>query len=107
MPICSPAQYLYQFPTSGLRSNSRLKFFVVAGAISCASDALKFCESFCGSGHPGRLIALAAIGRRSQPGRVGFNQNAVQGQPRGHIAQRLRLGIGQIAGKGDEETQVE
>src|SRR5271157_1917748 len=56
--------------------------------------------------HPGRLVALASIGRRSQPGRVGFDQNSVQGKARGDVAERLGLRIGQIAGKGDEKTQV-
>src|ERR1035441_8045146 len=35
------AKYLYQFPTSGRRLNSRKKFFVVAAAISCSSTASK------------------------------------------------------------------
>ena len=57
--------------------------------------------------HPGRLVALAAMGRGSQPGGVGLHQKPVQRQPRGHVAQRLGLGIGQISGKRDQKAQVQ
>ena len=47
----------------------------------------------------GGFVALAAMSRRSQPGGVGFDQKPVQRQTGGHIAQRLGLGISQIAGE--------
>ena len=60
-----------------------------------------------GADDPGRLIALAAIGRRGQPGGIGLDQNGVEGQAGGHVAQGLGLGIGEIAGERDQKTEVE
>src|ERR1035437_5559150 len=53
-PRTAPSPHIYQFPTSGLRSNSRLKFFVVAEAISS-------------SGMPCRLANVCAV-RLTQAG---------------------------------------
>ena len=40
----------------------------------------------------GRFVALAAMGRRREIGRVGFDQNAVNRRGGKDIAQLLRLG---------------
>src|ERR1035437_6252837 len=53
-PRTAPSPHIYQFPMSGLRSNSRLKFFVVAEAISS-------------SGMPCRLANVCAV-RLTQAG---------------------------------------
>ena len=80
---------------------------MVAEAISSASTPSSPARTWAVSAHPGRLVALAAIGRRGQPGGVGFHQHPVQRHAGGHIAQRLGLGIGEISGKGDQKAQVQ
>src|SRR5215469_10410445 len=50
--------------------------------------------------HHGRLVAFAAVGCGSEPGSVGFYEDAVERHPRCHVTKRLRLGIGNVPGKG-------
>ena len=101
------AVQLYQFPTSGRTGKQPEKVFRGCGGDFFGCRTLSSPASAGGLGHQGRLVALAAIGRGSEPGRVGFDQDAVEGHAGGHVAERLRLGIGKIAGKGEEEAQVE
>src|SRR5208282_2442594 len=54
-----------------------------------------------------RLVALAAMRNRGQVGRVGFDQHAVERNHLRRVADRLRLGKGDIAGKRNHETQIE
>src|ERR1700691_108670 len=60
-----------------------------------------------GAGHKGGFVALAAVGSGSQPGSVGLDQNPIQWDSGGNLAQGLGFGIGEIAGKRDEEAQGE
>ncbi len=55
----------------------------------------------------GGLVAFAAVGLRSKKGRIGFDQDAVEGKVAGDVADILRLGISGIAGEGNHETGVE
>ena len=55
----------------------------------------------------GRLVALSAAALRRKKRRVGFGENAVEGQLPGHIADGLRLRIGDISGERNHESHVE
>jgi hypothetical protein len=70
-------------------------------------EAVQFREGFCRLGDKCGLISLAARRIRREPGRVGFNQDAVCGHFCGDIAERLSLGVGEIAGKRYEEAEIE
>src|ERR1039458_4267873 len=54
-----------------------------------------------------RLIALAALGSGGEPWRIRFNEDTVERHAGGNIAERLRLGIGEIAGERDQEAKVQ
>ena len=58
-------------------------------------------------GDVSRLIALAAERVGSEPRSVCFHQSAIERHARGNIAQRLCLGVRQIAGEGDQESEIE
>src|ERR1700691_3086864 len=60
-----------------------------------------------GAGNKGGFVTLAAIGSRCQPWGVGLDQNPIQWDAGGHLAQELGLGIGEIAGEGDQEAEIE
>ncbi len=53
------------------------------------------------------LIALAATGCGCEPRGVRFHEDAVERHAGGNIAKRLRLGIGEIAGKRNQEAKVQ
>ena len=53
---------------------------MVAEAISSAGDAEQAGQGLRCASDPGRLVALAAIGGGGQPGRVGFDEDAVERQ---------------------------
>ena len=55
----------------------------------------------------GGLVALAAVGLRSEKRRIGLDQDAVEWEFLGDVAKVLRFGIGGIAGEGNHEAHVE
>ena len=110
MPECQPPVQVrssISFPCRTARWNRRKKFCVVAAAISSVATSSSSASVRAVCGDQGGLVALAAIGGGREPGRVGFDQDAVERQAGGHVAQGLRLGVGEVAGKGDEEAEVE
>ena len=101
------AVQLYQFPMSTGRLNNRAKFLVVAAAISSAEtwcSSASVCAVWVTNAGSLRLPRSAC---RSEPGGVGFDQDAVERHAGRHVAQGLRLGIGKIAGKRDQKTKIE
>lgn len=54
----------------------------------------------------GWLIALPAKRNRCEIGRVCFHQQRLWRKLRRHLAQHLEPGIGELAGKADEETHL-
>jgi 16S rRNA (adenine1518-N6/adenine1519-N6)-dimethyltransferase len=57
--------------------------------------------------HHSGLIALAAVGRRSKPGSVGLNQDAVERHASSNIAERLRFRVCDVSSEGNKEPKVE
>ena len=55
----------------------------------------------------GGLIAFAAVGLRSEEGRVGFDQDAVERNFFGDVADVLGLRISGVTGEGNHEAGVE
>ena len=53
------------------------------------------------------LVALAAMRHRREKRRIGLNEHAVERNHAGSVANVLRLGKGDVAGKGDHEAQIE
>src|SRR5215472_9860102 len=54
--------------------------------------------------HERRLVSLAPMRHRRQVGRVGFDKHAVERDMPGRVADGLRLGKGDITGKGNHES---
>ena len=53
------------------------------------------------------LVALAAEGNGGEEGRVGLDQDAVGGREGGGLADRFGGRIGEVAGEGKIETQIQ
>ncbi len=64
-------------------------------------------EGLGGTGDEGRFVAFAAVGCGGEPGGIGLDKDAVEGELRGDVAQGLGLGVGEVAGEGDEKAAVE
>ena len=108
MPGCRSSQcVLISFPRPAQSWKQPEKVFGGRGGDFIRRDVEESGQGPGGLGHQGRLVALAAMRGGSEPGRVGFHQNPVQWHAGGHVAQRLRLGVGEIAGKGDQKAKVE
>src|SRR5271170_257739 len=83
-----------------------VKVFRGMGSYFVSRQVADFGELFGDSGDPGRLVALAAIGHRSEEWGVGFDQHAVERDLHGDIADGLRFRECDVAGKGDKEAAV-
>src|SRR5208283_1892063 len=66
-----------------------VKIFRSGGGDFRLGDIEQSGQSLGGLNHKSRLVALAALGGGSEPGRVGFHQNPVQWHAGGHFAKRF------------------
>ena len=64
-------------------------------------------EALRGVDHQGRLVLPAAVRNGREERRIGFDQNAVGGSRHCNLAQADGLGIGEVAGEGEIEAEVE
>lgn len=70
-------------------------------------EAVNFSEAGVGDGDPGRFVAFAAVGLRSEIGGVGFDEQAVEWDPGGGAAELIVFLVGEHTAEGDMQSQID